>query len=113
MDYEQDFDDMMCEQNVLNPAKRRYKWFISRTRKNEGPPIPENKDADNTYNAAKRIYIATRIFFELGYDTLIHSSYGDLAQNFIPCKDKSGQCSLFCREKGTCNYEQRTETAAR
>ena len=113
MDYEQDFDDMMREQSVLSPTERRYKWVISRTRKSEGPPIPKNEDADITYNIAKRIYIATRIFFELGYDTLIHSSYGDLAQNFIPCKDKSGQCSLFCREKGMCKYEQRAETATR
>ena len=109
MHYREEFADMMSQQGILSPQARHLKWVLSRTRKSEGPPIPKNEEADKAYTAAERAYVASCIFTELGYDTLIRTSYEDLAKNFTPCEDKTGQCSLDCYGKRMCEHEQRTK----
>ena len=105
MNYKEEFANMMSKQGILSPQARYVKWACSRIRKSEGPPIQKNEEADETYKAAERAYVANCIFSELGYDTLIRTSYEDLSSNFTPCDDKTGQCSFDCYGKRMCEYK--------
>lgn len=103
MSYEEEFNNMMHQQEVMSPQQRHYNRLFP-CHKNDNFQTSKNEEADKTYNAAKRAYIAYRVFVDLGYDVLIKTSYEDLACHFTPCEDKSGQCSFDCYGKRMCKY---------
>lgn len=69
-------------------------------------PTEEEKE---TYRRNERIYIATRICKEVGYNEFMQYATLNncewLLDLLYPCDAPDHQCNLFCKKQGECNYE--------
>lgn len=68
--------------------------------------MPTQAEIDK-YNEQRHLFIASRIFTDIGYDAFEHYAAMNAPyllddEIFAPCKSADGQCSLFCTERQKC-----------